>query len=281
MVKNEENSISLIEVYHNQMALIKEKTGIHGSYVLALLFISVLFVYLNVFESFITNLVGTLYPAFWTMKSIEMKGDDDKQWLTYWVVFAFFSIIDMFSGFILKFIPFYFFLKIIFLIWLFMPNSGGAHIIYHLLVVRVFKSFEKDIDHATDKFSKYTKEIINKGKDYIDTGVNITGAKVMANILRTNKIEDIIGVDNSDADGNTLDFSDTNRISKTNGSNGKQSNPFKRDDDKIGKNNVEKVEKNPSEKLTNGAKNVNKLSSSNVTSKLDPKRDLKRNKKNN
>jgi receptor expression-enhancing protein 5/6 len=232
MVKNEEKSLSLVELYHNQMALIKEKTGIDGSYVMAFLFISVLFVYLNVLESFITNLVGTLYPAFWTMKSIEMRGDDDKQWLTYWVVFAFFSIIDMFSGFILKFIPFYFFLKIIFLIWLFMPNSGGAHIIYHLLVVRVFKSFEKNIDHATDKFSEYTKEIIYKGKDYIDNGVSITGAKVMANILGTKKasIEDFIGVDNSDADGNSLDFCDPNRISESNGKH-VPGNPFKNEND--------------------------------------------------
>src|SRR5690606_4015763 len=109
---------------------------------------AIIFVWIGFLERFITNLVGTVYPAFWTMKSIESRKDDDKQWLTYWVVFACFTIIDMFSGFILRFIPFYFFIKIIFLIWLFMPNSQGCHIIYHLLVVRVFKSFENDIDNA-------------------------------------------------------------------------------------------------------------------------------------
>lgn len=156
----EKKEQSLIEKWNEQMSLIEKKTGIHGIYVIILLVLSVLFVYLNIFDSLITNLVGTVYPAFWTMKSIESKGDDDKQWLTYWAVFASFTLVDMFSGFIVKFIPFYFLLKIIFLIWLFMPNSRGATIVYHLLVVRVFKSFENDIDNAADKVKEYTNELV-------------------------------------------------------------------------------------------------------------------------
>lgn len=159
-LKNEKKEQSLIEKWNEQMTLIEKKTGIHGIYVIILLVVSVLFVYLNIFDSLITNLVGTVYPAFWTMKSIESKGDDDKQWLTYWAVFASFTLVDMFSVFIVKFIPFYFLLKIIFLIWLFMPNSHGATIVYHLLVVRVFKSFENDIDIAADKVKEYTNELV-------------------------------------------------------------------------------------------------------------------------
>lgn len=156
----EKKELSLVEKWNEQMTLIEKKTGIHGVYVIILLVVSVLFVYLNIFDNLITNLVGTVYPAFWTMKSIETKGDDDKQWLTYWVVFASFTIVDMFSAFIVKFVPFYFLMKIIFLIWLFMPNSHGATLVYHLLVVRVFKSFESDIDNAADKVKEYTNEFV-------------------------------------------------------------------------------------------------------------------------
>lgn len=152
--------VSLVEKWNEQMKLIERKTGIHGVYVIICLVISILFVYLNIFDNLITNLVGTVYPAFWTMKSIETQGDDDKKWLTYWVVFGSFTIVDMFSGFIVKFVPFYFVLKIIFLIWLFMPNSHGATLVYHLLVIRVFKSFENDIDSAADKVKEYTNEFV-------------------------------------------------------------------------------------------------------------------------
>mmetsp|Transcript_7259 Transcript_7259/g.14353 ORF Transcript_7259/g.14353 Transcript_7259/m.14353 type:complete len:88 (-) Transcript_7259:2183-2446(-) len=55
---------------------------------------------------------------------------DDKQWLTYWVVFGFTSIIESCASFIIGWIPFYFFLKIAFFVWLYHPNFLGAGIIY-------------------------------------------------------------------------------------------------------------------------------------------------------
>ena len=187
----EKKELSLVEKWNEQMTLIEKKTGIHGVYVIILLVVSVLFVYLNIFDNLITNLVGTVYPAFWTMKSIETKGDDDKQWLTYWVVFASFTIVDMFSAFIVKFVPFYFLMKIIFLIWLFMPNSHGATLVYHLLVVRVFKSFESDIDNAADKVKEYTNEFVlnNENVDRFKQIKNTftTMKKIKDNADRINK----------------------------------------------------------------------------------------------
>jgi receptor expression-enhancing protein 5/6 len=165
--KIKEKEYSLYDKYLEQMNLIEEKTGIPGIYVIGGLIAAMLFVWIGFFEKIITNLVGTVYPAFWTMKSIESKTDDDKLWLTYWVVFACFTIIDIFSGFILKFIPFYFFIKICFLIWLFMPNSQGCNIVYKLLVVRLFKSFEQDIDNATEKLGKMTKDFVDDGKSLL------------------------------------------------------------------------------------------------------------------
>lgn len=181
MVKGkEEKELSLYDKYLEQMKLIQEKTGIPGTYVMGCLIAAIVFVYIGFLERFITNLVGTVYPAFWTMKSIESRTDDDKHWLTYWVVFACFTIIDMFSGFILRFIPFYFFLKICFLIWLFMPNSQGCNIIYHLLVVRVFKSFEQDIDQATGRIGELTKEFVAQGANVLESKA---AAKVISGIV--------------------------------------------------------------------------------------------------
>lgn len=159
--EKKEKPISLLEKWQNQMNLIQEKTGIKGIYVILILVLSVILVYFKLFESIITNLVGTAYPAFWTIKSIELNSaNDQKKWLTYWVVFGSFILVDMFSVVIVKFVPFYFVLKILFLIWLFMPGSNGCTIIYYMLVKRVFRYYEDKIDSYVDGAKNIANEYV-------------------------------------------------------------------------------------------------------------------------
>jgi receptor expression-enhancing protein 5/6 len=165
--KNEEKKkISLYEKWQNQMILIQEKTGVKGIYVVILLVICVFLVYLNIFDTVITNLLGTLYPAFWTIKSIE--NDDlaeQKNWLTYWAVFGSFVLIDMFSPVIVKIIPFYFVFKIIFLIMLFMPGSKVGPFIYDILVKKILGKYEEKIDIAFDQMDEILKQNNNDSND--------------------------------------------------------------------------------------------------------------------
>lgn len=47
------------------------------------------------------------------MKAIESPNkDDDTQWLTYWVVYGVFSIAEFFSDLFLSWFPFYYMLKV-------------------------------------------------------------------------------------------------------------------------------------------------------------------------
>ena len=105
--EEEEKTYSLLEKWNEHMSIIESKTGIKGIYVILILIISLLLVYYNIFDTIITNLIGFLYPAFCTMKAIETNSNEDKQWLTYWVCFACFSIFDLFGGVIKSFVPFY------------------------------------------------------------------------------------------------------------------------------------------------------------------------------
>ena len=112
----------------------------------------VVLVALGIGNTYITCLLGVAYPCFMSFLALESKGaDDDKQWLTYWVVFGLFNIIDQFAGFILHFIPFYFFLKLAFLVWLFHPASHGATTLYNMYILPNMQQYEKHIQAVEKK----------------------------------------------------------------------------------------------------------------------------------
>ena len=152
------------------MNAIKEKTGIDGIYVTIFLAICVFFVYLGILGSLITSLVGTLYPGFSTIKAIQ-KNKNKKEWLTYWVVFGSFLIFDMFSNIIVKFIPFV--MKILFLIWMFIPGSNGCRLVYEFLIIKVMTPLEQIFDEFFKEFNEAGKEIFHKVK----------GVKIMNDLI--------------------------------------------------------------------------------------------------
>ena len=157
----DDNQISVLEKCYKYMNFIQEKTGIKGIFVILGLVISVVFVYFNIFDSIITNMVGTLYPAFWTIKSLEQNiVEEQKKWLTYWVVFGFFIIVDTRSIVIVKFIPFYFLFKILFLIWLFMPGSNGCTLVYHFIVKKIVRFYEDKIDSYIGGAKDYANDML-------------------------------------------------------------------------------------------------------------------------
>lgn len=63
---------------------------------------------------------------------------DDIQWLTYWVVFGFFNFIETFVSFVLYWFPFYYTFKTLAIVWLILPQTQGAKLVYHKLLRPAF-----------------------------------------------------------------------------------------------------------------------------------------------
>ncbi len=121
------------------------------------LLIGVAAVFLGIGQTYITVALGVAYPAFMSFLALETEGtEDDKQWLTYWVCFGLFNIIDQWSGFILHFIPFYFVVKLCFLVYLFHPSTMGATTIYNAYILPIMKQYEPHIMEAEKKIQQYT-----------------------------------------------------------------------------------------------------------------------------
>mmetsp|Transcript_6835 Transcript_6835/g.9981 ORF Transcript_6835/g.9981 Transcript_6835/m.9981 type:complete len:174 (+) Transcript_6835:43-564(+) len=110
---------------------------------------------------FFSNILGFVIPAYQTFRAIKSPNkDDDKQWLTYWVVFSLFSCIEFVIGpAFIKRIPFYWELKTIFILWL--QVARGALIIYDQIVEPFFVEYEEDIDRNLEKIKTKAQEGAN------------------------------------------------------------------------------------------------------------------------
>jgi len=121
-------------------------------------------VMLGIGQTYMTNIIGVAYPAFMSFIALESnEADDDKQWLTYWVCFGAFNIVDQFAGIILQFIPFYYFLKVGFLVYLFHPSTLGATSVYNTVLLPHIKAYESRIAEVEREIQKQ----FNKGAEMV------------------------------------------------------------------------------------------------------------------
>jgi receptor expression-enhancing protein 5/6 len=139
----------------------------------------------------ITQLVGFVYPAYESFKALEP--DQEKRenprmmrtWLTYWIVYSLFSVVEVFVDYILYWIPLYYMLKLVFLIWLMIPRLGGAELVYKVLIEPSLRQYRKQIDgkidDAQEKINKAAKDLHHVTKQASQVaGVAVSGLAAAA-----------------------------------------------------------------------------------------------------
>lgn len=89
----------------------------------------------NLGGQLLTNIAGFAIPAYYSLGALFTANKaDDTQWLTYWVVFALFTVLESLVSVVYWF-PFYYTFKFIFLLWLSLPTFRGADIIFRSFLV--------------------------------------------------------------------------------------------------------------------------------------------------
>lgn len=112
-------------------------------------------IFFGVGAGVLCSIVGFVYPAFKSFETIETKTKgDDIQWLVYWVVFAFFSLLETFKDFLLYWIPFYYAFKLAFLLWAMLPQTKGSKFLYDSILKDFLKKSENRIDAAVAESKK-------------------------------------------------------------------------------------------------------------------------------
>lgn len=130
-----------------QIVDISKKAGVQpGVLLLAGLTLSALIIFVMFGATILTVVLTVVYPSIQSIKAIESAGeDDDKEWLTYWTIFGLATLADEFGGVILSFIPFYFYFKLAFFVFLMAPQTKGALFLYRNFVGPLLRNNKQTI----------------------------------------------------------------------------------------------------------------------------------------
>ncbi|NXS52481.1 REEP4 protein, partial [Brachypteracias leptosomus] len=68
------------------------------------------------------------------------------RWMMYWIVFALFMAIETFTDLLISWLPFYYEIKMAFVLWLLSPYTRGASLLYRKFLHPTLARKEKEID---------------------------------------------------------------------------------------------------------------------------------------
>ncbi|GAV26891.1 hypothetical protein PMKS-000352 [Pichia membranifaciens] len=124
------------------------------------------FYFLMVFLNFggigqlLSNLAGFALPGYLSLKALKTRtSTDDTKLLTYWVVFAALQIVEFWSKTILYWIPAYFLFKTLFLLYIALPSTNGAELIYKSVLGPLTDRFVVADGPAADLMDKVGEKV--------------------------------------------------------------------------------------------------------------------------
>lgn len=129
---------------------------------------------------------GTLYPAYASYKTVKTKNVRDYvKWMMYWIVFAFYTFIEIFTDIFVAFwCPFYYEFKILFVLWLMCPATRGSTFIFKKIINPYMSKHEMMIDSfilsTWNHGYNFARRMGYQGLDYM--------VEVILNLLRKGHI---------------------------------------------------------------------------------------------
>ncbi|PNY26396.1 Protein YOP1, partial [Tolypocladium capitatum] len=101
----------------------------------------------DLFAMVLSSIASFLFPIFASYKAL--KTSDPAQltpWLMYWVVFSCCLLVESWVSFVLVWVPFYGYIRLLFLLYLILPQTQGARVIYEENIHPFLENNEASID---------------------------------------------------------------------------------------------------------------------------------------
>ncbi|CAH8466073.1 unnamed protein product [Heterobilharzia americana] len=156
-----EDSLHQKNWFNDLLEKAEKKTNVDRIYiVLGGVFVIFLYLIFGYGTSFLANLIGFMIKALETTD----KADDTK-WLTYWVVFAAFSVVESFTDIFFYWVPLYSLLKCSFFLFMMIPTTpNGSVIIYQKVIRPHILAHEKEIDKIINEAADLAGDFGNAAK---------------------------------------------------------------------------------------------------------------------
>lgn len=136
---------------------------------------------------------GVVYPAYETLKILDQRSNDHREqrrWLAYWAVFGSLEAVDHCASSIIKWIPFYWHIKLGFLLWLQLPSLQGAQrLVMRLRPILRRHEFEIDLTLCALRNSVIRPEL---RKAAMVVRASLSAVPVLGWLLRTPEEDAVI-----------------------------------------------------------------------------------------
>lgn len=182
---------------YKEIRILYRKTHIEPSYYLLFLLVILVIIAIGLFDKQLTIILATVYPLYMSYKTLqfnigEKKGgggfyteEENKKdiirWLCYWIFYSIFINFEGLFYFFLKYIKYYFTIKIFILLLCFLPQYQLSGFIYRCFIRYLFYKYEKIILGYSilifEKLSKTEKELRNRTKTFSNKHVPLELSK--------------------------------------------------------------------------------------------------------
>lgn len=187
VLNKELNDVPLVKIFVDHLAVAPVVVGFAG------LVLAVAFLLYGVGGQVVCTIIGVAWPAFESFKAVEefanLKDPDScdlfkhaaamQFWLSYWIVCGVIATAECMSFYLLVMIPFYYPLKALALLYMFLPQTRGANRVYNWFVLPYLKRHQATIDSTVrvsmvESGAKIRRSVRTLSESAVDAGVGIS-----------------------------------------------------------------------------------------------------------
>ena len=173
-------------VYLEEKTNVKKSTYLFG--LMGLIF------YMSVGINFMLKLFSTLFLIYKSRLILySVDSAEHKELVIDWLIYGMFNIIELYTDYISFVVPFYGYIKMAILIWLFGSYTNGSHKIYKNYIEPYFKKYDfskmnlsdifGNVDINKIYFDKNKSINLNTIKNYIKTNFNLENLEIPSELI--------------------------------------------------------------------------------------------------